>query len=353
MSIRLVCENEASYDPQSGTFTYCDHSFTCDESLLAKVTKCPKCQNPIRVGSSRRHVWADNGQPVADPNAVNQQAMKEHSGKEPAAKGVDDKQQGPGGKSSSTKAASSTQASSSGGTKRSRSKSPKSNACHSCGAPLNESYKKCPACFAPVSQPKGLSSTSLTLKQPIGFHRWVLRTVLAGVPPNILGWGSHLLALGMLIAVSLLAFAFFSRQAASIVTGFAVFFVFLYAYVFFTCYRTCTNLDVPLRWWQQIFWHQILGAGRRRGWVYDPALGRERIILDLRGKKVNDDLLVTMENITVCEVLDLQGCPITDKGTQGLHFLKDLRCLVLKGTLVSKLEIARLQKSLPQCWIWY
>lgn len=340
MTIRLVCENETSYDPQSGTFTYCDHAFSCDDSLLAKVTRCPKCKNPIRVGSSKRHVWADTGQPVADPNAINQHAMKEQASK------------GEGGKKKAT-ASSSPSTRTPSTSARGKANRAKPIACPSCGAKLNESHTKCPACLVTVAQPKGLLSSSLIIDRPVGFHRWVLRSVLAGMPPTILGWCAHLLAFAMFVAVCSLAFVGLSRQPAMIISGIAAGIGLVYIYVYFTCYRTCTNLEFPLRWWQQIFWRQILASGRRRNWIDDPALGRERIILDLRGQKVNDALLITMENITVCEILDLEGCPITDKGTQGLHFLKELRCLVLKGTLVSQLEIARLQKSLPNCWLWY
>lgn len=333
MTIRIVCENETGYDAASGTFSYCDHTFTCDDSLLAKVTKCPKCMNSIRVGSSRRHVWLETGQPVADVKAVSHQAIQQA------------KQRVPSPLDETPKPAAQTQ--------RRRQRRVQVAICPSCGTAVSEAQPRCPACRAEIARPKGLTTQSLKITRPVGFHRWVVRTVFSGFSPTLLAWVLHLTIL--LLGLTVVAIAFFSfSQPVAVGWLIAVMVIWLaYAYIYFCCYRACTNLGFSLRWWQKIFWNQILNAGRRKNWVVDLTDPRERPVLDMRDQRVNDQLLLQHDSLTTCEVLDLEDCPITDQGAQALHFLKDLRCLIIRGTAISSAERARLQVSLPLCWIWY
>lgn len=367
MTIRIVCENETGFDPSTGTFAYCDHTFTCDDSLLAKVTRCPKCQNAIRVGSSHRHVWADTGAPVADPNAVKHHALKQATkaatGAAPKSKsaaspvgGGRDSSSGrqvadaPGrGQTATTKGAAGQQG-------RAGSAAPREKKipikCHNCGTLLAEVQPKCPACLADLSKPAGLSGGTLKTKVPVGFHRWVLAGAFAGVKPLHLAIFLH--ATVAILTVVLFGFALLSESSnAKTVTAIILgVFVLLYAYVNYACYRACYDLGYPLRWWQRLFWLRILAAARRRNWVDDPTSEYERGVLDLRGKNINDVTLVQVENLTISEVLDIEGCPVSDRGMKALHYLKNLRCLVLVGTGVTAEEVGRLQKSLPNCWIW-
>lgn len=388
MTIRIVCENETGYDPTTGTFTYCDHTFTCDDSLLAKVTRCPKCQNSIRVGTSHRHVWADSGQPVADPNAVKQHARqlaakeraaasgngkaagngngKSSGGLPPApadpttAHGADskDRQQaatsspdkkrpataGDGG-SRGAKAAVATP------TKRPERATPIK--CYNCGTLLVELQPKCPSCLADLNKPAGLVVDSLKIKSPVGFHRWLFTTAFAGVKPMQLTLGFNGFLLAFIAAIyGLVALSVEPTVLLYVSLGFVVA-VLLYAYIFYCCNRACTDLGYPLRWWQRAFWLWVLYFARQRNWSYDPADEGNRLILDMREKNINDQTLVQLENLTQCEVLDIAGCPVSDRGTKPLHFLRNLRCLVLVGTGITPEEVGRLQRSLPNCWIWH
>lgn len=342
MTIRLVCENETGYDSATGTFTYCDHTFTCDDSLLAKVTKCPKCRNSIRVGSSRRHVWLETGQPVADTNAVSHQAIKEANRK--VASPLD--------LPNDPMAEAAVQAAK---TQAARKRRPRVQVaiCPSCGTSVNESTARCPACRAELKRPKGLSSKSLKINRPVGAHRWMLRTAFAGISPTALAWGLHGVIFLLGIAITVISFYGLGQTAGTVATCIVLFLWLFYAYIYFCCYRACTDLAFRLRWWQRIFWNQLLRSARSKNWESDPTAGRARAVLDLRQERMNDELLLATESLTTCEVLDLEGCPISDQGAQPLHFLKDLRCLVIRGTAISNRERARLQLSLPACWIWY
>ena len=335
MTIRIVCENETGYDAASGTFNYCDHTLTCDDSLLAKVTKCPKCMNPIRVGSSRRHVWLETGQPVADAHAVSHQAIQQAQKRVPSPLDTPEPE-----KKKPVVA-------------RRRPKRVQVAICPSCGTSVSEAQPRCPACRAEIVRPKGLSTSSLKISRPVGFHRWVLKTVFSGVNPSIVAWTLHGSILLLGLATVSVAFISFDPPVA---TGWliAVMVVWCcYAYIYFCCYRACTDLSFSLRWWQRIFWNMLLRSGRKKNWVVDATDGRERPVLDLREERISDELLMQNDRLTTCEVLDLENCPISDQGAQALHFLKDLRCLIIRGTAITSKERARLQVSLPMCWIWY
>jgi hypothetical protein len=388
MTIRIVCENETGYDPTMGTFTYCDHTFTCDDSLLAKVTRCPKCQNSIRVGTSHRHVWADSGQPVADPNAVKQHARKlaerAPSGKEQANNGKanpaskangNDPLNAAGPPNSKPPVASHAKANVAVAETKIRNsqgeRPPKNNTvgnlvsgnrserptpirCYNCGSLLVEQQPKCPSCLADLTLPTGLTNPSLKLRTPVGFSRWLIATAFSGVKPMILAIALHFtvaMFLGVIYGLSVMMSPREALLGLSIAAGFLA---LLYAYVAYACHRACSDLGYSLRWWQRAFWLWVLHFARKRRWSYDPAdEENSRSILDLREKNINDTTLVQQENLTTSEVIDIAGCPVTDRGTKPLHYLRSLRCLVLVGTPVSKAEVARLQRSLPNCWIWH
>ncbi len=407
MTIRIVCENETGYDPTTGTFTYCDHLFSCDDSLLAKVTRCPKCQNAIRVGTSHRHVWADSGLPVADPNAVKQHARKlaaarqagsgssststpERNGRN-GRNGGEAKGNGPkngsngsngqtakpaasGSKPASTKnshsqtsptnnnSTSSNKRTSGSGSRNSESGTQSADSkkhvraipivCYNCGTLLPELQPKCPSCMADLSKPAGLASDNLRVRTPVGFHRWLIVTAFAGITRTQLAWGFQVSMIATAVVVTGLMLMLTPPEAHMwIGIGLGVLGL-IYAYIVYACYRACTNLGYPLRWWQRRFWLMILWFARRGNWRDDPADDDSRMILDLRDQNINDLTLVQVENLSHCEVLDISGCPVSDRGVKALHFLKGLRCLVLVGTSVSAAEVGRLQKSLPNCWIW-
>lgn len=390
MTIRIVCENETGYDPTTGTFAYCDHTFTCDDSLLAKVTRCPKCQNAIRVGTSHRHVWADTGQPVADPNAVKQHARK-----------LAERNSGYGGQSQNGKAGSNgngtsasnghanggaksassavgsvngstrtaTATASSNDTNSDRKVRPNSSAslatqprnerptpirCYNCGTLLVEAQPKCPACLTDLTPPSGIGSTSFKLRTPVGFNRWVVATAFSGVKSTFLAIALHFTVaafVGVVYGLAMMMSPQFAWTGISIAAGVVA---LLYIYVAYACHRACSNLSYSLRWWQRGFWLLVLYFARKRNWTYEPAdEENQRSILDLRGKNINDSTLVQQDHLTNSEVIDVSGCPLTDRGTKPLHYLRSLRCLVLVGTAISKTEVARLQKSLPNCWIWH
>ena len=78
-----------------------------------------------------------------------------------------------------------------------------------------------------------------------------------------------------------------------------------------------------------------------------------RKIIDCRGEGITDDKLRELEDISLCEVLDLEQTPVTDQGLRQLYGLPNLHCLVLRKTFVTHDGVFRLQQTHPKLWIWY
>ncbi len=57
--------------------------------------------------------------------------------------------------------------------------------------------------------------------------------------------------------------------------------------------------------------------------------------------------LATVGKLTNLEVLELDECPITDRGLPHLEGLKKLKTLDLKDTKVTATGVERLRKALP------
>jgi hypothetical protein len=77
-----------------------------------------------------------------------------------------------------------------------------------------------------------------------------------------------------------------------------------------------------------------------------------RKIIDLRKNPIDDSELASLQDLRVCQVLDLEGSEITDMGLKALYPLTQLRCLVLKNTQVSREAVTMLQQHRPVLWIW-
>ncbi|MDP1562314.1 MAG: hypothetical protein Q8M16_13120 [Pirellulaceae bacterium] len=205
-----------------------------------------------------------------------------------------------------------------------------------------------------LTKPAGLSTTSLVVRSPVGFNRWLAATAFAGVKLRYLAIALHFVVTLFLGVIYGLAMMMAPREAWTGISIAAGVVALMYVYIAYACHRACSNLGYSLRWWQRAFWLWVLHFARQRRWSYEPGdEENRRSILDLRGKNINDVTLVQQVNLTNSEVLDISGCPVSDRGTKALHYLRSLRCLVLVGTAISKTEVARIQKSLPNCWIWH
>ena len=109
----------------------------------------------------------------------------------------------------------------------------------------------------------------------------------------------------------------------------------------------------PLEWYQAPFWLGLLRAARALKWSgYDPSISTRHVI-DCRHDPIDDDQLKALNGLTECEVLDLEGCPITDQSLSTIVKLKQLDCLVLVDTDVSQKGVHALQRRAPKLWVWY
>lgn len=74
-------------------------------------------------------------------------------------------------------------------------------------------------------------------------------------------------------------------------------------------------------------------------------------VADLSGSAISDDELgdLPLEGVGA---LDLERTEISDAGLIALEDARKLQYLVLRGTRVTPQGVARLQKKLPDTWIW-
>lgn len=99
-------------------------------------------------------------------------------------------------------------------------------------------------------------------------------------------------------------------------------------------------------------WNAVLFFARQQNWQkYDPKLAGRKII-NLRSQPLGDAELAMVDDLAECQVLDLEGCPVSDSGLNCLYGHHHLQCLVLRKTLVSRQGAAMLQQSIPRLWIW-
>ena len=77
----------------------------------------------------------------------------------------------------------------------------------------------------------------------------------------------------------------------------------------------------------------------------------ERLRLDRT--KVSDAGLVYLEGMDRLQILGLEDTNVTDAGLEHLKGMKKLQVLGLRGTNVTKAGIESLQKSLPECEIFW
>ena len=57
--------------------------------------------------------------------------------------------------------------------------------------------------------------------------------------------------------------------------------------------------------------------------------------------------------VEACEVLDLEGSPVSDKSLKAISKMSKLSCLVIRDTNISNKGVDALTWRMPQLWIWY
>jgi hypothetical protein len=190
-----------------------------------------------------------------------------------------------------------------------------------------------------------------------GFQRWFCNTMNEGMSVKVLEQGAHIL-FGAL-AVLLIIASFLSIGFGVSVFGGLMLLVLvgslgcLYVGLIFKGHQFLVDPNARLAWFQNPFWNFMLMVSRLMKWQNYDARFKGRKIIAVHDRGFGDRSLADLEGLKTCQVLDLEGTSISDRGLNELYRLKHLHCLVLRKTNVTHDAVFRLQQSFPRLWVWY
>ncbi|MCH7724981.1 MAG: zinc ribbon domain-containing protein [Planctomycetes bacterium] len=104
---------------------------------------------------------------------------------------------------------------------------------------------------------------------------------------------------------------------------------------------------------QSFPWHCMLTIIRLFGWREPRWPFRKRKVLKIEDAEFSDDDLMNAKNLEDCQVLDLQGTKVSDRGIPYLTGLPELQFVILKKTQVTGAGAQLLQHASPAMWIWF
>lgn len=223
--------------------------------------------------------------------------------------------------------------------------------CPKCGSILDD-RKKCIACGyeTPLVQAAQKPISQMKAK-PAGFQLWFQGIMADGVGMPLFKFGMHAFVTTVVAALLTLAFLLGGSSALYLIL-FACVLGLAYLLIVIQTKRLAHVPGTGLPFYLKPMWNTVLQMARKQNWqAYDSRLAG-RLIIDVRGQAFGDRELLDLENLNLCQVLDAEGTDLTDNSLAAMHGLKNLRCLVLKGTHVQPEAVFRLQQSLPKCWIW-
>ncbi len=233
----------------------------------------------------------------------------------------------------------------------------RSERCKKCGSIAKKG--RCTVCkhiepqFEKLHQP--MDEISI---EPAGLQRWFCQTMNEGVSIKALEYGAHIgfgvLGFGLImLAVACLFGVGFGRLGGVILLIGVLSVAGLYIGLIYKGHQFLRDPHAKLAWFQRPFWDLMLALSRMMKWEgYDKNL-KGRKIITMRDKTFGDTELADLAGLKNCQVLDLEGTNVTDRGLLQLYELSYLRCLVLRRTNVTHEAVFRLQQSHPRIWIWY
>ena len=310
MTIEVRCENVSGFDAAVGTYQKCDQKIRVPEKYAGKSIKCPKCSQSVSVPDL-----------VISPttNAAKRNIMEM------------DFEQDSGVSSASF--------------------SSNSKRCPKCGGQFSHEGI-CTLCnFVEPVQKAQRDRQEQKSVRPAGFQLWLMS--LSNDPKNTVLVGYCFFGAFNLFAIIALAFGIISANVAGITLAvLAAFFLVLIWSAFLKTRQLALNPEASLGLFAPC-WDLLLYFARQMKWEnYDGRL-KGRLITDLRNQNVNDETWPAATSFKDAQVIDVQGCNISDSGLRHLYGHHHLRCLVLKETKVTPTGVANLQQALPRVWIWH
>lgn len=405
MMIEIQCGNFSNFDPALGRYIECGEKIIVSGEEVGQLVTCTRCSQPIEVPHG---IGASGEDSINDPSSATQRSgsgsaqrsnqRKTRAGKSKSAgprtrKGkssrVSSAENGAGNgkpKPGSTATRATKNKSVSGNRALVKQKKHQSStmviqktdlmsmnfggefAAMTLGEDRMERCKKCGNIVdnGQCTVCKYIEPKFDKLHQPLheieielaGFQRWCCQTMNEGVSVRVIEYAAH----GMLLflAVFLLVVAVFGCLGFGIgpLGGTLLLIadcmaVMFYIGIIYKGHQFLRNPNAQLAWFQKPFWNLMLRVSRMMKWEgYDSGL-KDRRVIKVRERLFRDHEILDLEGIKTCQVLDLQGTGVTDRGLLDLYGLTHLRCVILKRTKVTHEAVFRLQQSFPRLWIWY
>ena len=216
---------------------------------------------------------------------------------------------------------------------------------------------QCPVCHfvePSIENPPPLEDIKIAIT---GFQRWFCNTMNEGISIKVLERTAHIL-FGVLTSVMITACIVSIAFGVSVWAGPLLLVVvfslgFLYVGLVLKGHQFLVDPHAQLAWFQKPFWNLILVVARMMNWQKYDARYKGRKVITMHDRRFGDQELADLEGLDACQVLDLEGTCVSDRGLKELYRLKHLHCLVLRGTRVTHQGAFRLQQSFPRLWIWY
>lgn len=186
-----------------------------------------------------------------------------------------------------------------------------------------------------------------------GMQRWFTNILGENIPIRVLEYGAHLAVIiwtVLLFAAIVYSIGWLLKVPLALLL---IASVTLYVALIRKGHAFAADPTEGLAWYQEPFWNGLLFLARTLNWTgYDSTL-KGRVIIDQRKTQVTDAQFAKLPQLAECEVLDLEGCPITDKSLKAISKMSKLSCLVIRDTEISDKGIDALTRRMPQLWIWY
>ena len=179
-----------------------------------------------------------------------------------------------------------------------------------------------------------------------GMQRWFTNILGESIPIRFMEYGAHL----AVIIWTVLVFAAIVYSIGWLLkiplTLLLIASVTLYVALIRKGHAFAADPTEELAWYQEPFWNGLLFLARKLNWTgYDSNL-KGRVIIDQRKTQVTDALFAKLPQLAECEVLDLEGCLITDKSLKAISKMSNLSCLVIRDTQISDKGIDALTRRM-------
>jgi len=186
-----------------------------------------------------------------------------------------------------------------------------------------------------------------------GMQRWFSKVLGETIPIKVLEYGAHLAVIIwtlLIVAAIIYSIGWLLKLPLFLLL---VGSVTLYVALIRKGHAFAADPTEELEWYQEPFWNGMLFLSRKLNWTgYDANL-KGRVVIDRRHDPVTDAEFVKLKQLADCEVLDVEGCPLSDKSLKAISKMSKLSCLVIRDTKISDKGIDALTRRMPQLWIWY